>query len=105
MLIADGEFRDEIRSGHAGSSSSARPLASSSSTSPWHGTVEYSLYGDPLVDEWYAGRHADGSFVECNEAMTLAEALMVVERIPSPITPDGEVQKQMGRREIENPDG
>ena len=68
-------------------------------------TVEYSLHGDPLVDEWYAGRHANGSFVECNEAMTLAEALMVVERIPSPITPDGEIQKQMSRREIENPDG
>ena len=30
---------------------------------------------------------------------------MVVERIPSPITPDGEIQKQMSRREIENPDG
>jgi hypothetical protein len=68
-------------------------------------TVEYSLHGDPLVDEWYAGRHANGSFVECNEAMTLAEALMVVERIPSPITPDGVIQKQMSRREIENPDG
>ena len=38
MRMAGGKFRDEVRSGHAGSSSSARPLASSSSTSPWHGS-------------------------------------------------------------------
>jgi hypothetical protein len=61
-------------------------------------TVEGSLDGDPEVEEWYAGRHTDDGFVECSEALTLAEALLVVEQLPAP---DGEVQRRMSRREIE----
>jgi len=61
-------------------------------------TVEHSIDGEPEVAEWYIGRHSDdATFVECNEAMNLADAITLVEHLPSPVTPG----KALSRREIE----
>jgi hypothetical protein len=64
-------------------------------------TLEGSIDGEPEVAEWYAGRQSEDGFVECNEALTLADAIEIVERLPSPITPGGQITSRLSRREIE----
>ena len=58
-------------------------------------TSEGSLDSDPEVADWYLGRYnvdEDGC-VECDEFMTLADALAFAPRIPSPLNHIGEVQR------------
>lgn len=67
----------------------------------WICTIEQSIDGEPEEREWYVGRHSEGGRVACSDVLTLAEALALAERIPSPLTAEGGVQKTMSRREIE----
>jgi hypothetical protein len=71
----------------------------------WICTVENSLDGDPDIAEWYVGRHSqdDGGFIQCSDFLTLADALALAPRIPSPVrrVDSGEVQLTLSRAELE----
>lgn len=68
----------------------------------WICTYDNALCGDPDTAEWYVGRHSDinGGFVQCEDFLTLAEALAIAPRVASPKGQDGEVQVTLPRSEF-----
>ena len=60
-------------------------------TMVWICTQDQGLHADPAAHEWLLGRYSVdelGGWVGCDDALTLADALALASRIPSPLADD-----------------